>query len=76
MNEERRKFLRILLIGMGAFLLWKILPREFSFFNSKKELSVGKKFRTIEEGEKLIFFNEKGEKLFTVNKEGEFEIGD
>lgn len=74
MNQNRRKFLKFLLIGFGFFLVWRFFPLNF-LFSQKKEIKFGN-FRAIESGEKLVFFNEKGEKFFSLNKKGELEIGD
>jgi hypothetical protein len=74
MNQNRRKFLKFLLIGTGLFLIWKYFPIKFGGLR-EKEMKFGN-FRVVEEGDKLIFFNQKGEKIFTLNKEGEIEVGD
>jgi hypothetical protein len=74
MNQSRRKFLKFLLIGTGLLLIWKHFP--IKFWESKgKEFEFGN-FKIVEEGDKLIFFNQKGEKVFTLNKEGEIEVGE
>lgn len=74
MNQNRRKFLKFLLIGSGLLLIWKYLPIKFGG-SREKEMKFGN-FRVVEEGDKLIFFNQRGEKIFTLNREGEIEIGD
>jgi hypothetical protein len=74
MNQSRRKFLKFLLIGTGLFLARKFLPIKF-WESKEKELEFGN-FKIVEEGDKLIFFNQKGEKVFTLNKEGEIEVGE
>jgi hypothetical protein len=74
MNQNRRKFLKFLLIGTGLLLIWKYFPIKFGR-SEQKEIKYGN-FKIVEEGDKLIFFNQKGEKIFTLNKEGEIEIGD
>jgi hypothetical protein len=75
MNQNRRKFLKILLIGSGLLFVWRFLPIRFSS-SKEKGLNLGGNFRVTEDGEKLIFFNQKGEKIFVLNKEGEIEVGD
>jgi len=67
--------LRILLIGSGLLFVWRFLPIRFPL-SKEKELNFGGNFRVIEDGEKLIFFNQKEEKIFALNKEGEIEVGD
>jgi hypothetical protein len=74
MNQSRRKFLKFLLIGTGLFLIWKYLPIKLES-SGKKEINYGN-FKIVEEGDRLIFFNQKGERIFALNKEGEIEVGD
>jgi hypothetical protein len=74
MNQNRRKFLKFLLVGTGLFLIWKCLPIKLAG-SGEKEIKFGD-FRAVEEGDKLIFFNQKGERVFTLNKDGEIEVGD
>jgi hypothetical protein len=74
MNQNRRKFLKFLLIGTGLLLIWKYFPIKLGS-SEKKEMKYGN-FKIVEEGDKLIFFNQKGEKVFTLNKEGEIEVGE
>lgn len=77
MNQNRRNFLRFILIGTGVFVIGKLLASNLPLFKSQeKELSLGEKFKVTEEGGKLIFFNQKGEKIFTLNEEGEIEVGE
>jgi signal peptidase I len=74
MNQNRRKFLKFLLIGTGLLLIWKYFPIKLGG-PEKKEIKYGD-FKIVEEGDKLIFFNQKGERVFTLNKEGEIEVGE
>ena len=74
-NKERRKFLKLLAMAGGVFLLGRLsssFPRQFG------ELEVGGSFKSFllkEERGKLVFYNRQKEKVFTIHPDGTMEIG-
>jgi hypothetical protein len=88
MNQNRRKFLRFLLIGSGVLVLGKIFGSKLflssgseSFLNKKQQLASGRKtlslgeFKIVNSGNRLKFLNRKGKKVFTLHEDGTLEIG-
>lgn len=74
MDKNRRKFLKIILIGVGTFFAGKILNPFFSksLDNSsdKKALSKNKSstFRVIENKKFLSIYDDSGEEVFQIDK--------
>ena len=74
-NKERRKFLKLLAMAGGIFLLGRLsssFPRRFG------ELTIGQDFKSFllkEEKGKLVFYNRQKEKVFTIHPDGTMEIG-
>jgi len=78
MDENRRKFLTIMLIGSGAFLVDRIFNPLFSRFWSgsftktnpkinppdKKDL---KMFHIVEKKNQLLIYDSSGEKIFQID---------
>lgn len=69
-NLNRRNFLKLLLLGAGAFLLGKSLISVISFLSrsgldSKKEF---KNFEVIDAGKEVIFRDIKGEDILIIEK--------
>ena len=78
-NKNRRRFLTVLLIGGGAFLVEKILTPLFSgFLNdslakvSMPEVPDGvsfKGFQISEDKQSLFVYDSSGEEIFQIDKE-------
>ncbi len=76
MNENRRKFLKIILIGSGALLLEKVLGPLFSKFlnnsftqpNSFTKTNF-KDFKIVEDKKRLSVYDSSGEEIFQIDKE-------
>ncbi len=68
---DRRKFLKLLLIGGGVILLGKIFGSGLNFFSDfqKKKEKNFQNFRAAEEGNEIIFYDQKGEKIFIIEKD-------
>ena len=69
MNEDRRKFLKIALIGSASFIVGKILGPLFSKFldNSSSKTSSGS-FRIVEDKKVLSIYDNSGEEIFQIDK--------
>ena len=71
MDQNRRKFLKILLIGGGTLLVGKFLgPIILDFFSRgpKVEQDFGN-FRVSEDKKELIISDQTGEEIFIIDKE-------
>ncbi|MBI2634975.1 MAG: hypothetical protein HYW79_00270 [Parcubacteria group bacterium] len=75
MDENRRKFLKIILIGGGAILAEKVLTPLFSFLNDSSaktgllnKTSFGN-FKIVENKEKLSIRDSSGEEIFQIDDE-------
>lgn len=74
MNEDRRKFLKIVLIGGTSFIVGKILGPLFSRFlgslpaeaNSSKVHST--EFHVVENQKRLSIYDNSGEEIFQIDK--------
>ena len=78
MNEGRRKFLKVMLIGSGALLAEKILSPLFSFFSDDSSVKnktdssskTGlKNFQVIDNKKFLSVYDNSGEEIFQIDKE-------
>ena len=73
MNFQRRKFLRLLLLGGGTFLLGLLgkffspVSSLFSGSKSRREKDF-KNFKVIEEKDKLIFIDKTGEEILILDR--------
>lgn len=65
MDENRRKFLKVMLIGSGAFLAEKIFGPLFSQFNK----TGFRNFQIVENKEKLSIYDSSGEEIFQIDDE-------
>jgi len=76
MKQSRRKFLKLLLMGGGILILGKIFGSKWlSSENIKvKKTTNLSKFKIVESGDQLNFFNQKREKLFVLREDGTLEI--
>ena len=74
-NLKRRKFLKFLAFGSGAFILGGFITRIFGIGedDSKYALPI-RSYKVLEKDDQLIFYNSKGHKLFTVSDDGSLEI--
>ena len=74
MNENRRKFLKIMFIGSGALLAEKVLSPLFSFLDapSAKADSANKNnfkdFRVVEGQKGLSVYDNSGEEILQIDK--------
>lgn len=76
LDEKRRKFLKFLAFGSGAFLLGGLITRLSGFGEREDKNALPlRKFRVLEKDSELIFYNREGHKLFTVSDDGDLEIG-
>jgi len=76
MKEDRRKFLKYLIVGSGIFLIGKLLDFNLKdlFSNSKKNQKevYFKNFKIVENKEELSFYERgtfKDEKVLVIDKE-------
>ncbi len=76
MDENRRKFLKIILIGSGAFLMEKVLTPLFSMFLNDSSAKTGslnktgfRDFKIVENKEKLSIYDSSGEEIFQIDNE-------
>lgn len=77
MDKNRRKFLKILLVGSGTLLVGKIFNPFFSKFSdnsfaktdssSKTKTSLGD-FEVVENEKKLSIYDDSGEEIFQIDK--------
>jgi hypothetical protein len=74
MDENRRKFLKVALIGSGAILMEKILTPLFSGFLNNSSAKTGsldktgfKSFQIVEDKEKLSIRDSSGEEIFQID---------
>jgi len=77
MEENRRKFLKYLFIGAGAFILGKALHSTTNLFSSGKSSSEAntkeylfKNFRIVETDEELSFYERGGDEILIIEKGG------
>lgn len=80
MNENRRKFLKVMFVGGGAFLAGKVLGPLFSFFsedqsnpntkvkNNLKKTTLGN-FLITEDKKKLSIRDSSGVEIFQIDNE-------
>ena len=75
-DKNRRKFLTVMLIGSGAFLLEKILTPLFSRFLNDSSAKTGlskktdfKDFQVAENKKGLFVYDDSGEEVFQIDKE-------
>ena len=69
MDENRRKFLKILLLGSGALVITKLVnPKFLNFpFGSRKEYFF-RNFRIVENKEELSIYEKGGEAILIIDK--------
>ena len=75
MNEDRRQFLKIALIGSVSFIVGKILGPVFSVLmdNSSTDVATVEKpkpnaFHAVEDKHMLSIYDESGEEIFQIDK--------
>ena len=75
-NENRRKFLKIIFIGSGALLMEKVLGPWFSRFLDSSSAKTGssdktsfRDFRIVENKKSLSFFDSSGKEIFQIDNE-------
>jgi hypothetical protein len=74
-DKNRRKFLKIILVGVGAFFVGKVLDPFFSKStnnsSARKEAIKGKApvFRVVENNKLLSIYDDSGEEVFQIDKE-------
>ena len=66
MNLKRRNFLKLALLGSGAFVAGTLLGK-FGLASGKREF---KNFKVVEDGDNLIFYNKVGQKVMALTKDG------
>ena len=71
MNQRRRNFLKILLIGGGALLAGKIFgPPILNLFSSSPKIEKDfENFHVSEDKKELIISDQNGEEIFIIDKE-------
>lgn len=78
MDTNRRKFLKIILIGSGTFLVGKVLgPMFLRFLDSPpaktdslpKTKTSFENFQVVENEKKLSIFDNLGEEIFQIDRE-------
>jgi hypothetical protein len=66
-DKNRRKFLKIVFIGSGVFLVEKIFgPLSSIFLNGSK--SGLRSFHIVENSERLSIYDKNGEEIFQIDK--------
>jgi len=77
MNENRRKFLKIIFIGAGAFLMEKVLGPLFSRFSDDSFAKTDslnktsfKDFQVVENKKNLSIYDSSGEEVLQIDKGG------
>jgi hypothetical protein len=76
MEQSRRKFLKLLLIGSGILVLGKITGLKWlspDKIESKDMVDLGN-FKIVKSGEQLDFFNKREEKVFSLHDDGTLEV--
>jgi len=76
MDENRRKFLKIIFIGSGALLMEKVLGPLFSRFLDSSSAKTGssdktsfRDFRVVENKIGLSVFDNSGKEIFQIDNE-------
>lgn len=68
MDINRRKFLKIMLIGSGTLLLGRVLSPLFSkFFDDFFAKSSPGPFQVVENNKKLSIYDNSGEEIFQID---------
>lgn len=74
MDVERRKFLKIILIGSGTFLVGRVFGPLFSKFLDDSSIDPGSKtkadpvaFHVIKNKDKLSFYDDSGDEVFQID---------
>lgn len=78
MDENRRKFLKIIFIGSGVFLMERVLGPVLSFFNdspaktdaktSSSDKISFKGFQVVEDKKALSIYDSSGEEILQIDK--------
>ncbi len=75
LDLKRRKFLKFLAFGSGAFLLGGFITRIFGIGEDESKYAQPlRSYKVLEKNDQLIFYNSKGHKLFTVSDNGDLEL--
>jgi hypothetical protein len=76
MKKNRRKFLKLLMLGTGALFLGKIVGSRGPIFTDSKNIKRKEmgNFEVVESENHLEFFNEREEKVFVLHKDGTLEV--
>ena len=76
-NKDRRRLLKLAALASASAVIGKIAgDKLLSSFSKDFEVGQTSGFKIKEEGNKLVFYNQRGNKLFTLSDDGEMEIGD
>ena len=76
-NKDRRRLLKLAALASASAVIGKIAgDKLLSSFSGGYEVGQTSSFKIKEEGNKLVFYNQRGNKLFTLSDDGEMEIGD
>ena len=76
-NKDRRRLLKLAVLASASAVIGKIAgDKLLSSFSGGYEVGQTSSFKIKEEGNKLVFYNQRGNKLFTLSDDGEMEIGD
>ena len=70
MNKERRKFLKIILIGSGTFIMGKIFsPLFLKFLNNSNSSAKtnSSTFQIVENKKGLSIYDDYGEEIFQID---------
>lgn len=75
-DKNRRKFLAVMLIGSGTFLIEKVLSPLFSKFLNNPPAKIGSpnktglgEFQVVEDKKKLSVLDDSGEEVFQIDRE-------
>lgn len=75
LDLKRRKFLKFLAFGTGAFILGGFITRLSGFGEREDKYALPlRKFRVLEKDHELVFYSREGHRLFTVSDDGSMEI--
>lgn len=66
-DENRRKFLKIIFVGSGVLLMERVLGPLFSRFSGNSKTSF-KNFRVTENNKRLSIYDSSGEEIFQIDK--------
>ncbi len=70
MNKNRRKFLKLVLIGSTAFVAGKVFGPFITKFSSTSQAKASSAFRVDEDDQSFLIYDDTGAEVLQIDKTG------